>query len=223
VATSLPNERALFLRLDADLARCQRNHGVLAVLVCDGEAAQRPRGPAPCGQLPWDCAVSARRRLRGANGGPVCAGAGQLCGAPLGRKTKRIEALMAELSSGVSGERPAAVKVGAAYYPEDGGYAEDLLAVADARMNQLSQDREGTAESKPTMKRRGELSRPAIVLAHGAPAAAVPGPDDRSCGFPWRPALVRLSPGFGLDESRLDSRLSDSSIRAIEAENEGKY
>lgn len=34
-------------------------------------------------------------------------------------------------------------------------------------------------------------------------------------------ALVRLSPGFGMDERRLDARLSDSSIRAIDSENAG--
>jgi peptide/nickel transport system permease protein len=32
-------------------------------------------------------------------------------------------------------------------------------------------------------------------------------------------ALVRVAPGFGMDERQLDPRLSDSSIRAIEAEN----
>jgi GGDEF domain-containing protein len=42
-ATSLPNERALFLRLDADLARCRRNRGRLAVLVCDVEAGRLRR------------------------------------------------------------------------------------------------------------------------------------------------------------------------------------
>jgi peptide/nickel transport system permease protein len=34
-------------------------------------------------------------------------------------------------------------------------------------------------------------------------------------------ALVRVAPGFGVDERRLDARLSESSIRAIEAENAG--
>jgi len=34
-------------------------------------------------------------------------------------------------------------------------------------------------------------------------------------------ALVRVAPGFGVDERRLDSRLSESSIRAIDAESAG--
>src|SRR5271157_4602054 len=34
-------------------------------------------------------------------------------------------------------------------------------------------------------------------------------------------ALVRVAPGFGVDERRLDARLSETSIRAIEAENAG--
>jgi peptide/nickel transport system permease protein len=34
-------------------------------------------------------------------------------------------------------------------------------------------------------------------------------------------ALVRVAPGFGVDERRLDTRLSESSIRALDAENAG--
>ena len=65
----------------------------------------------------------------------------------LAEKRRRIEALMAELAAG-SG-RPPVVKLGAAFYPEDGGYAEDLLAVADARMNQPGHDRDGALEASP--------------------------------------------------------------------------
>jgi peptide/nickel transport system permease protein len=34
-------------------------------------------------------------------------------------------------------------------------------------------------------------------------------------------ALIRLAPGFGMDERQLDSRLTDDSIRALQAENSG--
>jgi len=53
----------------------------------------------------------------------------------LAEKIRRIEALMAELGPAAGGGPPPAVNVGAAFYPDDGGYAEDLLATADARMN----------------------------------------------------------------------------------------
>ena len=39
--TGLPNRRALFQRLDAELARCRRSHATLAVLVCEIDGLPR--------------------------------------------------------------------------------------------------------------------------------------------------------------------------------------
>jgi diguanylate cyclase (GGDEF)-like protein len=149
VATSLPNERALFLKLDAELARCRRNHSALAVLVCDVEAAQRLRRRSGALQA---VAAGMRRLCREEDcvarmGDRFVLVLDSFTERHLAEKRRRIEALMAELTA--DSERVPVVKIGAAFYPEDGGYAEDLLAVAEARMNQPSHDREGAVEASP--------------------------------------------------------------------------
>jgi diguanylate cyclase (GGDEF)-like protein len=151
VATSLPNERALFLKLDAELARCRRNHGVLGVLVCDVEAAQRLGRRSGALRA---VAAGLRRLCREEDcvarmGDRFVLVLDSFTARHLAEKRRRIEALMAELNSAAGNERPPVVKIGAAFYPEDGGYAEDLLAVADARMNQPSHDRAGALEASP--------------------------------------------------------------------------
>lgn len=136
-ATALPNERALFLRLDAELARCRRNRGTLAVLVCDVDGA--PRMGRRSGAL-RAVAAGLRRLCREEDcvarmGDRFVLVLGSFAKRHLGEKRRRIEALMAELSPAAGGGIPPVVNVGAAFYPDDGGYAEDLLAAADARMN----------------------------------------------------------------------------------------
>ena len=59
--TGLPNRRALFQRLDADLARCRRGHGKLAVLVCEID----PLPHSACTRRsPRTCEVCAARAIR---------------------------------------------------------------------------------------------------------------------------------------------------------------
>ena len=53
----------------------------------------------------------------------------------LPEKRRLIEGLLAELAPSDSSARPLVPRIGAAYYPDDGGYAEDLLACADLRLN----------------------------------------------------------------------------------------
>ena len=50
-------------------------------------------------------------------------------------KRRLIESILAELAPADAGARPLVPRIGAAYYPEDGAYAEDLLATADLRLN----------------------------------------------------------------------------------------
>ena len=50
-------------------------------------------------------------------------------------KTRLIESILVELAPPGAGARPLIPRIGAAYYPDDGAYAEDLLATADLRLN----------------------------------------------------------------------------------------
>ena len=53
----------------------------------------------------------------------------------LEEKRKLIESVLAEIGAVDFGAHALAPRLGAAFYPEDGGYAEDLLAAAGSRLN----------------------------------------------------------------------------------------
>jgi len=146
-ATRLPNERALFLRLDAELARCRRTRGRLAVLVCDVEAPRLRRRPGALRAV----AAGLRRLCREEDcvarmGDRFVLVLSSFAEHHLAEKRRRMEAMIAEIGPAVDGERPV-VQVAAAFFPDDGAYAEDLLAVAEARMTAAAPA--GAGEANP--------------------------------------------------------------------------
>lgn len=124
LATGLPNARALFERLDAELARCKRNQGGLAVLTCEvraEEAALRAVAAAlrnACREYDFIARSGDQFVL-------VLAGFGRR---DFPEKRKQIERLVAEAGGGSD------APVGAAFHPEDGADAEDLLAEAGRKL-----------------------------------------------------------------------------------------
>src|SRR5450759_54255 len=141
--TGLPNRRALFQRLDAELARCRRSHATLALLVCEIEGLpriHRPRGASTARRLYQDIASGLRRMCREDDcvarmGEGFVLALGGFSARDLPEKQRLIEALLAELVPSDSGAPPLVPRIGAAYYPDDGAYAEDLLACADLRLS----------------------------------------------------------------------------------------
>ena len=141
--TGLPNRRALFQRLDAELARCRRNHSTLGLLVCEIEGLPRihsQSGAAAAHRLCKSIATGLRGICREEDcvarmgEGFVLALAG-FAARDLPEKRQRIEAMLAELAPPDICARPLVPRIGAAYYPDDGAYAEDLLACADLRLD----------------------------------------------------------------------------------------
>jgi diguanylate cyclase (GGDEF)-like protein len=142
--TALSNGRGLFLRLDADLARCRRNHAELAVVVCHVTGLKQVEqrfGPLACAPLHQSIAAGLRRICREDD----CVARledefvlvlGGFQARDVEEKRKLIESLLDEIGDADLGARVLAPKLGAAYYPEDGAYAEDLLAAAGSRLNQ---------------------------------------------------------------------------------------
>ena len=130
--TCLPNGRALFLRLDSELARCRRNRSKLAVLVCELEGIE----PISA-RLYQSIAIGLRGICReddcvarqGDRFVLVLSGFGPR---DFREKGKLIDAVIHEAAQ----TTPLAARLGAAFYPEDGGYAEDLLSAAELRLNQ---------------------------------------------------------------------------------------
>jgi diguanylate cyclase (GGDEF)-like protein len=141
--TGLPNRRALFQRLDAELARCRRSRATLALLVCEIDGLpriQRQSGAAAAQRLCKAIASGLRRICREDDcvarmGEGFVLALGGFSARDLPEKRQLIESLVAELAPSDSGARALVPRIGVAYYPDDGAYAEDLLACADLRLN----------------------------------------------------------------------------------------
>ncbi len=114
---------ALFRRLDAELSRCVRESASLAVLACkiDGAAAGRE---AVWSRLRETCREYDFAAHSGDEFVLVLAG---FTPRDLPEKLARINAIVS-VWTGIS------VAVGAAFFPEDGKDAEDLLAAASRRL-----------------------------------------------------------------------------------------
>jgi diguanylate cyclase (GGDEF)-like protein/putative nucleotidyltransferase with HDIG domain len=151
--TGLPNRRALFQRLDAELARCRRNRATLALLVCEIDGLRQWGAPA-ARRLSKDIASGLRRICREEDcvarmGEGFVLALGGFSARDLPEKRRLIESLLAELAPPES----LVPRIGAAYHPGDGDYAEDLLACADLRLNgAISSQAEATHRQIAVMK-----------------------------------------------------------------------
>jgi diguanylate cyclase (GGDEF)-like protein/putative nucleotidyltransferase with HDIG domain len=141
--TGLPNRRALFQRLDAELARCRRSHGTLGLVVfeLDGLPRNGGRNGAAAARRLWKDIASRLRQICREDDCVARMGEGfvlvlgSFSARDLPEKRRLIESILAELAPAAAGARPLVPRIGAAYYPDDGAYAEDLLATADLRLN----------------------------------------------------------------------------------------
>lgn len=119
--STLLNRRALFLRLDAEVARARRHHSSLAVLVCEIGA----------GEAPWrELAAGLRQICREEDclarmGSAVVLVLPGFAPTHLAEKQAQVEGLAAGYGMEIT--------VGAAFFPDDGFYADDLLAAAGER------------------------------------------------------------------------------------------
>lgn len=119
--SSLINRRGLFLRLDAEVARARRHHSGLAVLVCE----------IGRGAVPWrELAAGLRQSCREEDclarmGAAVVLVLPGFAPTHLAEKRAQVERVAAGLAL--------EIRVGAALFPDDGCYADDLLAAAGER------------------------------------------------------------------------------------------
>jgi diguanylate cyclase (GGDEF)-like protein len=141
--TTLPNARSLFLHLEGELARCQRTHSELAVLVGDLDGFKQVNDTF--GYLEGNKVLKL-----------VAAGLNECCRQDdyvarmsgdefvlvlpdfkiehLPKKLAALEKVVVESGLAVCGERLLNINIGAAFCPENGADAEGLLAEAERRM-----------------------------------------------------------------------------------------
>lgn len=134
--TGLANIRSLFQRLDAELARARRNRGTLAVLQCSISGFDRS-GRLCSQSSTWSAfekvALTVRESCReydfaARSGVDLVLVLPGFRPESLREKRESIQRIVEEI--GVSAGLPLFATVGAAFYPENGTDAEDLLAAA---------------------------------------------------------------------------------------------
>jgi diguanylate cyclase (GGDEF)-like protein/putative nucleotidyltransferase with HDIG domain len=141
--TELPNARALFLRLDSELARCKRTNESLTVLVCDldGFKAINDRlGHIAGNKVLRAVGAALRESCREYDYVARMGGDEFVLVLPASDSTsmqrrigelREIGARAGCLAAGMAGMT---ISIGEAFFPADGKDAEQLLAEADRRM-----------------------------------------------------------------------------------------
>jgi len=171
--TGLPNARSLFLQFDAELSRSRRNEQPIAVLTMDLNGFKQVNDRY--GHL------EGNRTLRavGAALKSVCREYDQVArmggdefvmvlpGARVGETRAKFEQLysaIAQVSQEMFFGPMLSVSIGAAYFPDDGNNADELLSVADRRMysEKQSQRRDATSSSRILRER----DQPASALVN---------------------------------------------------------
>src|SRR5581483_4304980 len=140
--TGLANARSLFLRLDSEVSRCERNRETLAVLVCDLDGFKQINDKFEHleGNGVLRAVAQALRESCREYGYVARMGGDEFVLLLPGSDRESIQGRVQQLSriaanaARLSGVETLSMSVGQAFYPEDGTHAEQLLAEADRRM-----------------------------------------------------------------------------------------
>ncbi len=140
--TGLPNIRALFLQLDQELVRCQRDQTSLTVIVCDMDGFKQVNDRFGHLQgnrllvrfaqmLKKNCQNDYVARMGGDEFVILVQG---LTAEAAAGKIENLRQLVQEAGREICGEKFLSLSVGLAAYPENDLAPEDLLAEADRRL-----------------------------------------------------------------------------------------
>jgi diguanylate cyclase (GGDEF)-like protein/putative nucleotidyltransferase with HDIG domain len=141
--TGLPNARALFMHLDQELARCKRENSTVAVIVCDMNGFKQINdryghleGDKTLKRFANDMREGCRQYdyVARMGGDEFVMIAPNMTRAAAREKAFLLDSLAREAGRQVCGKDLLSLSVGAAFYPQDGSDAEQLLADADRKM-----------------------------------------------------------------------------------------
>jgi diguanylate cyclase (GGDEF)-like protein/putative nucleotidyltransferase with HDIG domain len=146
--TNLPNSRSLFPRLESELARCRRENSMLTVLVCDLNGFKQINdrfGHLEGNRLLRDIGETLRgscreydyvARMGGDEFVLLLLGQDQTA---VAERIDRIRRIVCRAGSGDEIDDQVSMSVGAAFFPQDGADADELIAEADRRMYKAKQ------------------------------------------------------------------------------------
>ena len=178
VLTGLPNTRSLFQKLDAALQDAGRRGGQLAVLVTDIDGFKMVNdqfGHAAGDQVLKETAEVLKQacrkgdcvaRMGGDEFALILADADSKA---VAGRIQGLDRLVAEGGGRICGVSFLRLSAGAAFFPEDGRNAEELLASADARMYEMKHRHHGEATGAAGLAKLAEA-----VATHAERHGAMP-------------------------------------------------
>jgi diguanylate cyclase (GGDEF)-like protein/putative nucleotidyltransferase with HDIG domain len=149
--TGLPNDRALFLHLDSEIARCLRGDATLGIVVCDINGFRQVNdryGHDTGDELLRTIGSQLRQSCRGSDSVARVGGdefvivMPDLTRAAAEQRIRDFDRIVHEAGRSVCGKDIVTLSCGCVYYPADGATAEQLLAEADRRMYKQKQEKQ---------------------------------------------------------------------------------
>ena len=176
--TGLPNSRSMFLQLDRELARCERENSRLTVMVCDlrgfklinerfGSAQGDRVLRAFAEKLQAACRVY--DHVSRMSGDEFVVIAPEMPEEALKTRTKQLREMAQQVGIDVTGEDVLSVDIGYATYPDDASEAESLLELADRKMY-AERDKQSSGPKELRKAQRVKCCLPAELLVAGATA-----------------------------------------------------
>jgi diguanylate cyclase (GGDEF)-like protein len=162
--TGLPNARALSIHLDKELARCKREYSTVAVMVCDlhgFKAINDSYGHLAGDKVLKRLADLMREKCREYDYAARMGGdefvviAPNMTLASVGERALLFSELAREAGYEICGKSLLSLSMGAAFYPQDGLDAEELLAEADKRMYSAKRRHHRLHDLRPIGVERG--------------------------------------------------------------------
>jgi diguanylate cyclase (GGDEF)-like protein/putative nucleotidyltransferase with HDIG domain len=174
--TGLPNARSLFLQLDRELARCERDNSRLTVMVCDLRGFKQIN--ARFGKEQGDRVLRAfAEKLQGTcrkydhvarmSGDEFVVIAPDMPEEALAARSKQLLELAQQVGISVTGEDVMAADIGYASYPNDAAEAESLLEKADRRMY-AERDKQSPGVKEMRRSQRVKCCLPAELQVEGS-------------------------------------------------------
>jgi len=176
--TGLPNARSLFLQLDRELARCERDNSRLTVMVCDlrgfkhiNERFGKEQGDRVLRAFAEKLQATSRKydHVARMSGDEFVVIAPEMPEEAMQPRIRQLRELAQQVGIAVTGEDVMSVDIGYASYPGDAVEAESLLEQADRKMY-VERDKQSSGVKELRRSQRVKCCLPAELLVEGSEA-----------------------------------------------------